>query len=282
MTRDGQTGGQLRAAALDGVDVELLGRPLRFGEIQRKADPGAEGACRAAPDCAIFSTAARARSCESGHSSFLILLPRPPHSSSSATHCRHRGHQSIGELNIGSTLSSQSSHLRAGCSMGQLRPGVLTGIKDYSRPRSTSSRCAASAAPASRLPTGMMSTRTAASDALVLFGVTSMAVAPAELAPALDRFAARPPGVLARGKHRVESADEAFKYLLAGADVVMTTSALLRHGVRHMRTLVDGLSTLLAACQIERLDEVRGRMSRERLPEPAGLERARYSRTLQG
>ena len=29
----------------------------------------------------------------------------------------------------------------------------------------------------------------------------------------------------------VESADEVIKYLLAGADVVMTTSALLRHGV---------------------------------------------------
>jgi dihydroorotate dehydrogenase (fumarate) len=79
----------------------------------------------------------------------------------------------------------------------------------------------------------------------------------------------------------VESADEVYKYLLAGADAVMTTSALLRHGVTHMRVLVDGLSALLAARGVERLDEVRGRMSRERRPEAAALERANYIHILQ-
>ena len=79
----------------------------------------------------------------------------------------------------------------------------------------------------------------------------------------------------------VESADEVFKYLLAGADAVMTTSALLRHGPAHMRVLVDGLRRLLAARDIERLEDVRGRMSRSRLPEPAALERANYIHILQ-
>lgn len=79
----------------------------------------------------------------------------------------------------------------------------------------------------------------------------------------------------------MESADEVFKYLLAGADAVMTTSALLRHGAGHMRVLVDGLRRLLAARGIERLEEVRGRMSRARLPEPAALERASYIQILQ-
>ena len=80
----------------------------------------------------------------------------------------------------------------------------------------------------------------------------------------------------------VNSADEVFKYLLAGADVVMSTSALLRHGIEHMRTLVDGLSTLLAARGIDRVDEVRGRMSRARLPKLDTLERAHYIQMLQG
>lgn len=79
----------------------------------------------------------------------------------------------------------------------------------------------------------------------------------------------------------VESADEVFKYLLAGADAVMTTSALLRHGVGHMRTLVEELRALLAARGVERLDEIRGSMSRARLPGPA-LERAHYIQILQG
>jgi dihydroorotate dehydrogenase (fumarate) len=79
----------------------------------------------------------------------------------------------------------------------------------------------------------------------------------------------------------VESADEVFKYLLAGADVVMTTSALLRHGVGHMRALVDGLSALLEAREIASLDEVRGRLSQRSLADPTAFERANYVHILQ-
>jgi hypothetical protein len=39
----------------------------------------------------------------------------------------------------------------------------------------------------------------------------------------------------------VESAVELIKYLLAGADAVMTASALLRHGPEHAAVLLDGL-----------------------------------------
>ena len=80
----------------------------------------------------------------------------------------------------------------------------------------------------------------------------------------------------------VESADEVFKYLLAGADTVMTTSALLRHGVGHMRTLVDGLSDLLAAREITSLGDIRGRMSQQNLKDPTAFERANYVHILQG
>lgn len=80
----------------------------------------------------------------------------------------------------------------------------------------------------------------------------------------------------------VESADEVFKYLLAGADTVMTTSSLLRHGVKHMRALVDGLTALLAARQIGSIDEIRGRMSQRDLKNPAAFERANYLHILQG
>jgi dihydroorotate dehydrogenase (fumarate) len=80
----------------------------------------------------------------------------------------------------------------------------------------------------------------------------------------------------------VETANEVFKYLLAGADVVMTTSALLRHGVGHMRTLHDGLSALLTARGLSRLDEIRGRMSQQEVENPALFERANYVRMLQG
>jgi dihydroorotate dehydrogenase (fumarate) len=59
----------------------------------------------------------------------------------------------------------------------------------------------------------------------------------------------------------VEGAEEVLKYLLAGADVVMTTSALLKHGVAHMKVLLDGLESWLAARNLDTLDAVRGRLS---------------------
>jgi dihydroorotate dehydrogenase (fumarate) len=80
----------------------------------------------------------------------------------------------------------------------------------------------------------------------------------------------------------VESADEVFKYLLAGADTVMSTSSLLRHGVGHMKTLLDGLSALLAARDIDSLSDIRGRMSQQNLKNPTAYERANYVHILQG
>lgn len=79
----------------------------------------------------------------------------------------------------------------------------------------------------------------------------------------------------------VDSADDVFKYLLAGADVVMTTSALLRHGVRHMRTLLEGLGALLIAREVGSLQDIRGLMSHRRLQTPPDGARTTYIRTLQ-
>lgn len=79
----------------------------------------------------------------------------------------------------------------------------------------------------------------------------------------------------------VESADDVFKYLLAGADTVMTTASLLRHGAEHMRTLLDGLTALLAARGIDSLGAIRGRMSRRNLKDPEAFDRAGYVHMLQ-
>lgn len=80
----------------------------------------------------------------------------------------------------------------------------------------------------------------------------------------------------------VESADDVFKYLLAGADTVMTTSSLLRHGVSHMRTLVDGLSALLVAREVDSLDQIRGQLSQKNVKNMTAFERANYVHILQG
>jgi dihydroorotate dehydrogenase (fumarate) len=80
----------------------------------------------------------------------------------------------------------------------------------------------------------------------------------------------------------VESGDEVVKYLLAGADVVMTTSALLRHGIEHMQVLLDQLDRWLAARDIDSPDRIRGRMSHKEIDDPTVFERANYIRILQG
>ncbi|RMF35569.1 MAG: dihydroorotate dehydrogenase-like protein [Alphaproteobacteria bacterium] len=78
----------------------------------------------------------------------------------------------------------------------------------------------------------------------------------------------------------VESAADVVKYLLAGADVVMTTSALLRHGIEHMRVLNDGLVDWLESRGLDSPDAIRGRLSHGRIERPEEYERANYVRAL--
>ncbi len=56
----------------------------------------------------------------------------------------------------------------------------------------------------------------------------------------------------------VETADDVAAYLLAGADVVMTTSSLLRHGPGHVTVLLDGLTAWMERKGFSGTGEVRG------------------------
>jgi len=80
----------------------------------------------------------------------------------------------------------------------------------------------------------------------------------------------------------VHTADDAVKYLLAGADVVMTTSALLEHGVGHMRTLVEGLTEWLEQRSVGTVSRIRGVLSQNEIRNPEDYERANYIKILQG
>ncbi len=80
----------------------------------------------------------------------------------------------------------------------------------------------------------------------------------------------------------VDNSTEVIKYLLAGADVVMTTSALLRHGVGHLKMLLAGLTDWLKVHDGAGLSHMRGRMSQRMLKDPVAYERANYIKILQG
>ena len=79
----------------------------------------------------------------------------------------------------------------------------------------------------------------------------------------------------------VEDAADVAKYLLAGADVVMTASALLRHGPGYAGVLVDELSRWMARKGFGTVGELRGLLSVPAGGDEAGYERAGYVTALQ-
>ncbi len=78
----------------------------------------------------------------------------------------------------------------------------------------------------------------------------------------------------------VESGDDVAKYLLAGADVVMTASALLRHGLGHAEILLDGLRDWMGRKGFASVSRLRGLLSVPPGPDQAGEERAGYVAAL--
>lgn len=70
------------------------------------------------------------------------------------------------------------------------------------------------------------------------------------------------------------------KLLLAGADVTMTASALLRNGPGWMSKAREGLFDWLAEHEYESVEQMKGSMSRAGAPNPGALERANYMETL--
>ncbi len=74
----------------------------------------------------------------------------------------------------------------------------------------------------------------------------------------------------------VEDPADVAKYLLAGADVVMTASALLRHGPEHATVLLDGLLAWMARKGFQSIDELRGMLSVPLGADVAAYERAGY------
>jgi len=74
----------------------------------------------------------------------------------------------------------------------------------------------------------------------------------------------------------VETAADVAAYLLAGADVVMTTSSLLRHGPGHAAVLIDGLGEWLKRKGFATVDDARGVLAVPAGAQGSAFERAGY------
>jgi dihydroorotate dehydrogenase (fumarate) len=70
------------------------------------------------------------------------------------------------------------------------------------------------------------------------------------------------------------------KGLMVGADVVMMTSALLRHGPDRLRTVEAELRAWMSEHDYESVTQLRGSASQATVADPSAFERANYMRTL--
>lgn len=80
----------------------------------------------------------------------------------------------------------------------------------------------------------------------------------------------------------VHSAAEVVKYLLAGADAVMTASALLQRGPGFLCELRDGLANWMTERGYESVTQMKGSMSQQNVSDPSAFERANYIKILEG
>ena len=74
---------------------------------------------------------------------------------------------------------------------------------------------------------------------------------------------------------------EIVKYLMAGTDAVMTTSALLKNGVDYLTTLRNGLQAWMEMNQNQSVAQMKGSMSQQNVADPTAFERANYIKMLE-
>jgi dihydroorotate dehydrogenase (fumarate) len=79
----------------------------------------------------------------------------------------------------------------------------------------------------------------------------------------------------------VHTALDVVKSTMAGAHVTQMVSALLQNGPSHLRKVRADLEAWLEENEWPSLNEMRGNMSQERIPNPQIYERANYMLMLQ-
>lgn len=80
----------------------------------------------------------------------------------------------------------------------------------------------------------------------------------------------------------VQSATEVIKYILAGADVVMTASSLYKNGIPYLKTMNKELQDWMYMMGFDHLSAFRGSMSQQHVSDPTAFERSNYIKILEG
>ncbi len=78
----------------------------------------------------------------------------------------------------------------------------------------------------------------------------------------------------------VHTAEDVLKSMMAGARIAMMTSALLHHGIDHLRGVLVDLTQWMEGHEYVSIQQMQGSMSQKSVANPAAFERANYMKVL--
>lgn len=78
----------------------------------------------------------------------------------------------------------------------------------------------------------------------------------------------------------IHFAEDMLKLILAGADVGMLASAVIRNGPDHVRSMLAEMERWLAEKHFESIDQIKGSLSQQHCANPSDFERVNYVRTI--
>jgi dihydroorotate dehydrogenase (fumarate) len=84
------------------------------------------------------------------------------------------------------------------------------------------------------------------------------------------------------GTSGIHSGEDAIKMLMAGANVTMLCSVLLRNGIDSIRTMEAEMVKWMEEHEYESVQQLRGSMSQAHCEDPTAFERAQYMKALTG
>jgi dihydroorotate dehydrogenase (fumarate) len=82
------------------------------------------------------------------------------------------------------------------------------------------------------------------------------------------------------GTSGIHRAADALKMLMAGADVTMLCSVLVRHGIKQISVIERELVAWMEEHEYESVEQLKGSLSQKNCPAPSAFERAQYMRAI--
>jgi dihydroorotate dehydrogenase (fumarate) len=78
----------------------------------------------------------------------------------------------------------------------------------------------------------------------------------------------------------IYQANDVIKMVMAGADVTMLCSALMRYGIQHIQRIEMEMAVWLEQHSYNSLSALKGLLSQKKCPDPSAFERAQYVHAL--